>query len=131
MARLDQRSRFEEVEQCDEPSHLRRGRYESARRGRMRQGPAKVDFSLHDLAGANGQHLRVLEASARVGAADIGDVDAIVFGNEGDELEFGDPSAVRPAAFEIALSIDAIVERAREMEVSAMSRSIAARSLST
>jgi hypothetical protein len=49
--------------------------------------------------------------------ADIRHIDAIVAGDDGDEVEAVDPSAVRPAALEIGLSIDAIVERAGEVKV--------------
>ena len=57
------------------------------------------------------------EASSAVAMADIRHINAIVAGDDGDEVEAIDPSAVRPAALEIGLSIEAIVERAREMEI--------------
>ena len=71
------------------------------------------------------------EASSAVAMADIRHINAIVAGDDGDEVEAVDPSAVRPAALEIGLSIDVIVERAGEGKSSARSRSIAERSLST
>jgi hypothetical protein len=49
--------------------------------------------------------------------ADIRHIDAIVAGDDGDEVEAVDPPAVRPAAFEIGLSIDGIIERAGEVKV--------------
>jgi MFS family permease len=49
--------------------------------------------------------------------ADIRHINAIVVGDDRDEVEAVDPSAVGPAALEIGLSIDAIVERASEVKV--------------
>src|SRR5271156_5239756 len=89
----------------------------SRRTGHMRHVPAEIDLGLDDLPISNGQHLRVAEASPAVSMADIRHINAIVAGDDGDEVEAVDPSAVGPAALEIGLSIDAIVERAGEVEV--------------
>ena len=112
-------------------SHVRRVLHEAARPGRVRHVPAEIDFDLDNLPVSNGQHLRVAEASSTVAMADIRHIDAIVAGDDGDEVKAIDPSAVRPAALEIGLSIEAIVERAGEVKVVGEERSIAERSLST
>ena len=98
-------------------SYLRCVLHEAAGRGRMRHVPAKIDLGLDNLPISNGQHLRVAEASSAVAMADIRYTNAIVAGDDCDEVEAVDPSAVRPAALEIGLSIDAIVERAGEVKV--------------
>lgn len=91
--------------------------HEAAARGRVRHVPAEIDLDLDDLPVANDVHFRILKASAKVRTADIGHVDAFAARDHVDELEIGDPLAVWPAAFEIGLPIEAIVERAREMEI--------------
>jgi hypothetical protein len=55
--------------------------------------------------------------------ADSRHINPIFAGHVGDEVEASDPSAVRPAALEIVLSIAAIVERAGEVKVLGMRRS--------
>src|SRR5580693_4936518 len=83
----------------------------------MRHVPAEIDLDLDNLPVSNGQRLRVAEASSAIAVTDIGHVDAIVARDDGEEVEAGDPSAVRPAALEIGLSIDAIVERTGKVKL--------------
>src|ERR1700722_14508556 len=111
------RSRAGVVEHAWAPSYLRRVLHEAAGRGRVRHVPAKIDLDLDNLPISNDQHLRVAEGSSGVAMADSRHINPIVAGDDGDEVEARDPSAVRPAALEIGLSIEAIVERAGEVKV--------------
>src|SRR6185312_16738686 len=83
----------------------------------MRQGPAEIDFDLDDPAVADGQHFGVAERLAAAALADIGRDHLLAVADQADELVAGDPCVVRPAALEIGLPIDAVVERAGEVEV--------------
>src|SRR3984957_15815350 len=87
-------------------SYLRRVLHEAAGRGRVRHVPAKIDLDLDNLPISNDQHLRVAEGSSGVAMADSRHINPIVAGDDGDEVEARDPSAVRPAALEIGLSIE-------------------------
>src|SRR5580658_703916 len=79
--------------------------------------PAEIDLGVEDLPVADGEALRVPEALAAGIPSFIGNIDAIAVGHHVDEIEAGDPCAVGPAASEIGGTIDAIVERAGEVEI--------------
>src|SRR5687768_16583934 len=83
----------------------------------MRDGPAEIDLGVDDLAAAHRQYLGVAKARSRGAGALIGDEDAVAVLNQVLVFEAGDRLAVRPAAREIGLSVEAVVERAGEMEV--------------
>ena len=83
----------------------------------MRQGPAEIDFGLDDLAVADRQDLGVAERLAAAALADIGGDHLLTIANQADELVSGDPFFVRPAAGEIDFAVDAVIERAGEVEI--------------
>lgn len=83
----------------------------------MRDRPAEIDLRVGDLALANGQDFRVAEPVAVGAAALIGNKHLVARGDEMDEFETRNDFAVRPAAFEKDGAINAVVERAGEMEI--------------
>src|SRR5262249_2867597 len=79
--------------------------------------PAEIDLDLDDPAVTYRHDLGVAEAAAVLPLTFVGDEDAIAVGHEVDEIKRSDASAVRPAALEIGVAVDAVVERAGEVEV--------------
>ena len=83
----------------------------------MRQRPAEVHFRVHQLAVTNSQDFGVSKAIAASVSAFVGHEHAFTLLHEMDEFEVGGVRAVGPAAFEVHLAIDALVERAGEVKV--------------
>src|SRR5580765_7980369 len=94
----------------------------AAHRRRVRQRPAEVNLDVYDLRESSGDDLRVPELIAVRGATLVGDKYIVSVGRHTDESESGNPLAVRPTARKVRRSVDVVVERAGEVEVSSNQR---------
>ena len=83
----------------------------------MRQRPAEIDLGLDDPAVSDGQDFGIAETLAVRALSFICHEHPLAVGNQVDELKFGNRPAVGPAALEIGLAIDAIVQRTGEVKI--------------
>ena len=96
--------------------------HEASLRGFMRQGPADVHLDIDDLRIPNGEDLGVSKSMTLRIASFVRDEHAIGIGDEIDEVESQDGLADWPAATEVRLAVDPIVEGAREMKIAGKER---------
>jgi hypothetical protein len=87
-----------------------------SRRHRMRNRPTEVHLDLDDLAVAHGMQLGVAEALL-AHAALVRDEGAIAIDDQAHYVESVDSPAIGPADLEIGRPIEAVVERAGEVEI--------------
>ena len=80
----------------------------------VRQRPPEIHFDLDDLLAAYQEDLGVAESRAVRAAGLVGNEHAAAGRHHVDEFELRDARAAGPAAFEIGLAIDPVVERAGE-----------------
>src|SRR5262245_9499910 len=103
-----------EIEVTSRPANRRAD--EAAGFGLVSDVPAEVDLCVGQLATADRQDLRVAGSPARTRDFIVHEDSVAVFDHM-DEFESADRVAVSPAAFEVDLPIEPIVEWAREVEV--------------
>src|SRR4030095_1390681 len=89
---------------------------------RVRQRPAEGDLDVYDLRESSGDDLGVPELIAVRGTALVGNKYVVSVGRHTDESEAGNPLAVGPTARKVRRSIDVVVQRAGEVEVSSNQR---------
>jgi len=96
---------------------LRDRRHISAIGRVVRKRPAEIDLCLDDLAAADGQPLRIAESSTAKSRCFVNDEDLFAVHNDIDELKVRDRLAVGPTTREVSAAIQAVIQRAGEMEV--------------
>ena len=83
----------------------------------MRQGPAEVDLGFDKLAVSDRQYFRIAKSLAPWSTAFVGHKHAVAVLDAVDEREVGNVFTIGPAAREVGLAVDTIVERAGEVKV--------------